>query len=470
VRTLATGTYGRSAWKLNDNRSIPALDESTADSGTPIGAGSTVDYTLTLKNIGNADATKVMVTDPVPKNTKFAGAQDGGKGQGPNVTWKNLTVPAGGSIQLHFSVTVKGKLKKNVSSIVNDGVHVTSQQKVGTTGSPFITPLAPPYAASLAPAAQANGGKGPADVDYHVTVTNEGANGDTYAMSSSGSASGFTVSFLDSTCTTPLASDTTPTVASGDSTDVCVRVHIDSGATGNSVATVTATSTNDSAVSASGTVKTIGVGPNDALLVDNDGDNPDVQHYYADALTAAGVPFQVWDLNADGTTLPQAFLLDFKTVVWFTGNSYPDPIGPYEPELESFLNGGGHLLMSGQDILDQAAGTATFFSDYLHITWDGSEAQNDKPTSAVHSVSGTLAAGIGDVPIDHSVLGANYEDEITPNGAAQAIFTDDASQDDALSYSGGGYKVVFLAFPLEAYGSAAQKTDLVTRVMSFFGP
>jgi hypothetical protein len=258
-------------------------------------------------------------------------------------------------------------------------------------------------------------------------------------------------------------------VASGDSTDVCVRVDIGAGATGTSVATVTATSTNDATISASGTVKTIGVGPNDALLVDNDDNNPDVQQNYKDALTAAGVSFQVWDLKADGTTLPQPFLLDFKTVVWFTGNSYPDPVGPYEGELSNFLDGGGHLLMSGQDILDQAAGQAPFFSNYIHITWDGSEAQNDKPTTQVHSVDGTtLTNGIGDVPLDHSILGANYEDEITPNGTAQAIFTDDASQDDALSYS-DGYKVVFLAFPLEAYGTAAQKSDLVTRVMTFFG-
>ena len=124
--------------------------------------------------------------------------------------------------------------------------------------------------------------------------------------------------------------------------------------------------------------------------------------------------------------------------------------------------------MSGQDILDQAAGTTSFFSDYVHITWDGSENQNDIRTDAVHGVSGNVVSdAIGSVPIDHSVLGAAYEDEITPNGTAQAAFTDDAGQPDALTYS-DGYKVVFLAFPLEAYGDAAAKTDLVSRVMSFF--
>jgi hypothetical protein len=68
-------------------------------------------------------------------------------------------------------------------------------------------------------------------------------------------------------------------------------------------------------------------------------------------------------------------------------------------------------------------------------------------------------------------------DQITPNGGAVVAFMDDGSHDavkgagpqpDALTFS-GTYKVVFLAFPFEEYGSAAQKADLVSRVMTFFG-
>jgi hypothetical protein len=58
-------------------------------------------------------------------------------------------------------------------------------------------------------------------------------------------------------------------------------------------------------------------------------------------------------------------------------------------------------------------------------------------------------------------------DQITPNGGAVGIFTDDAGKTDGLSYS-GTYRVVFLAFPFEEYGTAAQKADLVRRVMAFF--
>jgi hypothetical protein len=311
----------------------------------------------------------------------------------------------------------------------------------------------------------ADGGRGPVDVNYHLTVTNNGYATDSYTMSSSGSLAGFTVSFLDSTCTSSLT--TTSLVAAGDSADVCVRVHIDAGTGTTNLATVKATSVGNAAVSATAQVKTIAIGV-DTLLVDNDDNKPDVQQIYKDALTAAGIPFTTWDLRADGA-VSQTFLLGFKNVVWFTGNSYPEPIVPYEPKLKAFLDAGNRLFVSGQDLLDQDGGTTAFARDYLHINWDGSEAQNDKATTKVHSVNtaGTLSNGIGDVAINHSVLGAAFEDQVTPIAPATAIFTDDAGQPDALQFA-GTYKVVFLGFPLEAYGDAGAKSALMTRVLNFF--
>jgi hypothetical protein len=211
----------------------------------------------------------------------------------------------------------------------------------------------------------------------------------------------------------------------------------------------------------------------DTLLVDEDGNNPDVQTYYSTALTTAGVSFSTWDLATD-KTLPQGYLLAHKNVFWFTGNSYPGPITPYESELKAFLDGGGKLFLSGQDLLDQAAGTTPFVHDYLHVSWDGSETQNDKSTAFVTGVTGNpVTGGIGQIPLDHSVLADAFMDEITPNGTATAAFTDDgvaagSPQPDALTFA-GTYKVVFLAFPMEEYGTAAAKANLVTKVVTFFG-
>jgi uncharacterized repeat protein (TIGR01451 family) len=477
-RVLVAGTHGRGAFRLNDQSpAIPALVVSKVDAHVPVGPSSKLDYTITLKNIGNADATGVKIVDPIPANTSFVSADNSGTLQNGAATWTGLTVPKAGSsgtpgvpgvIQLHFTVGIANALQNKVKTITNDDITVTSAQGAGTTGSPTITPIAPPFSVAVAPATQTDGGRPGTNVDYKLTLTNLGFNSDTYKLSSTGGT--WTTSYLDATCTNPLAGDSTDVVPSGGSTQVCVRVAIPAnaadGATNN--ATVAATSLGDPAVAGTATIKTIAVAVA-TLLVDNDTNAPiDSKTLIEPALTSAGMAHQVWDLNVD-EKLPLNYLLSFDNVVWFTGNSYPGPILPYEDELTAFLDAGNNLFMSGQDILDQAAGTTAFVHNYLHVNWDGTEVQNDKDTTNVHEVAGTLTAGVGTVPVSSAVLGNNFEDRITPIAPATAVFTDDSGAADGLSFS-GTYKVVFLAFPFEAYGTAAQKTDLMTRVKGFFGP
>ena len=472
-RLLAAGTHGRGAFSIQDSGTVPALVLSKVDAGTPVGPSSNVTYTLTVKNIGNANATGVTITDPVPANTTFVSADNGGTNSNGTVTWSNLTVPAGGSTSVHFTVSIANAIKNKVKSIVNDGVMVTSAQGPFTTGSPFITPIAPPYAVTIAPTTQTDGGKVGTSVAYHLIVSNRGFNADSYTMSAT---STWATSFFDSTCTTPMT--TTPSVPAGGTTDVCAKVAIPASATNGATnaATVTATSVGSPGVSASATINTIAVAADvNTLLVDNDGNGPDVQSYYTAALNSNAVKFSVWDLSADAN-IPLNYMKAFRTIVWFTGNSYPGPILPYEAKLKAYLDNGGRLFINGQDLLDQAAGTTVFVRDYLHVTWDGSETQNDKATAQVHGVATSPVTGtaqpptIGAVTLNHAVLGgAAFEDRITPNGGALVALTDDSAAADALSYS-GTYKVVFLAFPFEEYGAAADQSDLLKRVISFFGP
>jgi len=258
-------------------------------------------------------------------------------------------------------------------------------------------------------------------------------------------------------------------VAPGGSTDVCVKVSVPASAANEATndTTLTATSSADGAVHGSSTLHTIAVAV-DTLLVHEDLNAPDVQSYYRDALAANGTAFSYWDLTTN-PELPQSYLTAHRNVIWFTGNTYPAPITPYESELKALLDGGGRLFVSGQDVLDQAAGTTPFVRDYLHINWDGTERQNDKATATVTNVAGNpVSDGIGTVPIDHNVLGATFEDQVSPIAPAQAAFTDDTAQIDALSVAAGSYKVVFLAFPLEAYGNTAQKADLIHRTLAYF--
>jgi hypothetical protein len=351
-----------------------------------------------------------------------------------------------------------------VTEIVDDGIQVTGANVHGTvTGSPQSTAISPQFAAEVAPAQQSGGARVGESATYPLTITNSGYADDTYDLSATGT---WASTVYQADCTTPAS---TVVVASGDSADVCVQVAVPAGATDGATSdtTLLVASQGDPSVTAQATMTTIAVAK-DTLLVDNDNEAPNAESYYQAALTTAGEDFSYWDL-ADDADLPASYLAAYRNVVWFTGNSYPAPITPYESELAAFLDGGGRLLMSGQDILDQAAGTTDFVWDYLHIDWDGSETQNDKAVAAVAGVSGNpVSGGIGSVPIDHAVLGATFEDQVTPIAPATPEFTG-ASATYALTVAAGPYKVSFLGFPLEAYGTAAQKADLVQRTFTWFG-
>ena len=84
------------------------------------------------------------------------------------------------------------------------------------------------------------------------------------------------------------------------------------------------------------------------------------------------------------------------------------------------------------------------------------------------AVNEDVTAGLSGV-IDHTVLNATFEDRVTPIDPATAAFTDDSGASDALTVAASGYKVFFLAFPVEAYGSDAQRAALVGSTLTWFG-
>src|SRR4030095_10558134 len=210
-----------------------------------------------------------------------------------------LTGAKGGSVQVSFPVRISTSFTG--SSITNDGFRATSAEGPSTTGSPTVTPIAPPYGVGLSPASQTDGARAGSSASYTVTVKNLGFNPDSYNLSSSGGT--YAVSFFDASCVTPLT--TTATLSPGSTTDVCVKVSVPANATNGNVntATVTATSVGNPAVSGSAIVKTIAV-TLDTLLVDEDGNGPDVLARYTAALTAAGVSFNHWGLSGGHDTPP----------------------------------------------------------------------------------------------------------------------------------------------------------------------
>jgi hypothetical protein len=90
------------------------------------------------------------------------------------------------------------------------------------------------------------------------------------------------------------------------------------------------------------------------LLVDDDGDFPDVRGYYTAALDNLGYLYDVWD-TGDGNNEPTtADLAAYEMVIWFTGNKFNGTAGPSadgEAALASWLDEGACLFISAQDYL-----------------------------------------------------------------------------------------------------------------------
>jgi uncharacterized repeat protein (TIGR01451 family) len=103
---------------------VLAATKATPDNGPTVKPGDTITYQIKLTNSGQADATNVTITDPVPAGTKWVsgGTYDPGTN---TVSFSGLTVPAGQSLIETFVVTVNandtnGEVIPNTATFTNE--------------------------------------------------------------------------------------------------------------------------------------------------------------------------------------------------------------------------------------------------------------------------------------------------------------------------------------------------------------
>lgn len=111
----------------------------------------------------------------------------------------------------------------------------------------------------------------------------------------------------------------------------------------------------------------IGIGPPEVLVIDDDGveDGPDdYAWYYRSALDTLGLVYQVWDLAANGMP-DQGYLDRFPKLVWYSGDA-DSPLNAEKIDLlENYLDQGGRLLITGQNISSGLQDVDAFLMDYL---------------------------------------------------------------------------------------------------------
>jgi len=233
------------------------------------------------------------------------------------------------------------------------------------------------------------------------------------------------------------------------------------------------------------------------LLVDDDAGSQ-FEPYYMSALDATGAAFDRWTTIITGAVTPEALLQYIRPdggVIWFCGNDYTATLTPAEQAaLAAYLDAGGHLFISGQDIgygLTQRGSDTdrSFFASYLKAVL----AMDGTGVFALKGCSGGMFSGMhfriaGGDGADNQI----YPSAITPIAPAQRILEYDvpagaqqnpirnvpaeplrpvltvATSEDrvgAVAYESGNRRVVYFAFGFEGVDSSSTRTELMKRVL-----
>ena len=208
------------------------------------------------------------------------------------------------------------------------------------------------------------------------------------------------------------------------------------------------------------------IGHPEMLVVDDDYEfipNPetfdfDVEGYYTSSLDSLKAIYDYWAIEHDGTP-DSSHLKTFQTVIWFTGHASPALTNQDQEHLTAFLESGGNLFITGQDIASDL-GSSSFLSDYLHAQF-----RNEREPGIIYGVPGDPVSGdfvffstVGD-PGAHNQISP---DVIAPLDDASVVFTYPPLlyETAAVKYD-GDYRVVFFSFGFEAIVHLTGDTEVL---------
>jgi hypothetical protein len=208
----------------------------------------------------------------------------------------------------------------------------------------------------------------------------------------------------------------------------------------------------------------------DVLVVDDDGGAGYADQYFVPAIAGTGKSSAVWDRSA--AKVPAEVLAQFDAVVWNCGWAFPTVDADDRAALAAYLDGGGSLFISGQDIgweLDDAGGDAlAWYNTYLHALYLNDDTNDLTLTGVAGTFTEGMALNIGGGD------GANnqaYPSEIDPaDASAQEIFIYSGARAGAIMADTGVHKVVYLAFGFEGIDNAADRAALMDGILGFLAP
>lgn len=309
---------------------------------------------------------------------------------------------------------------------------------------------------------------------FRSTIANTGTAIDTLTITlSRDMPATWTTSFCEgSSCYPPFVTQITTILAAGAETALDLDITPDSPG-GSGAAHVTVVSGGEPTLSQTLTFTV--VTPDLDVLVVADDQGAGLASYYTDALTDLGHSWGVWPRTEAGA-LSQVDLAGFGAIIWFTGAANQGLENADLQPLAYYLQHGGGLLLSGQNVAWAACDTnsgeysslmANWFDSIMGVIYLADDGGDDlligvpgDPIGNDWSSDLTGGTGANDNSSPDSIRGSSATPSLTyANGATAA----------ARNTYGAG-RSLFCAFGCEDIATAAARRSLISATLTWFHP
>ncbi|TFB09634.1 choice-of-anchor B family protein [Candidatus Marinimicrobia bacterium MT.SAG.3] len=214
----------------------------------------------------------------------------------------------------------------------------------------------------------------------------------------------------------------------------------------------------------------------DVFLFDDDGGD-EYETYFLSSLEELGLSASHRDLAVWGTQAVSQFgPVEEPVIIWFTGDVDSGAISQEEEDsLIAFLDAGGNLFISGQNIVENLSPSSSLLTDYLSVSYGGQSTTTIARGVEGNAVTGGLGlfalAGPGS-PGNQSSL-----DILLPTGNADSAMlygrTGETVAAISVEDSQSGYKIFLTGFGFEGIVSGNNRLEdpirLLANVLTWFG-
>lgn len=197
------------------------------------------------------------------------------------------------------------------------------------------------------------------------------------------------------------------------------------------------------------------------LFVDDD-EGATYESFFFQTFANLGVSYDTFTVTPGGAGPDSAAMSNYQIVVWNTGDDWTNALlGQDTLEIKKYLNAGGKLWLSGQDVL-WALGTTC---SWMHI----SSYVDDNGCSQATGV-GPIMSGLS-FPTTAGTF-TDYADQINPDGMSWSEMYSDLGDTNTIAIdtsAGVPYFLFFNTFAFENINNQSDRDEFARRILAWMG-